>query len=84
MKFSKTSTKCIKSEKERRKHMKIPKTIIKNNQKYEFIKRNNETTFLYKNKKYGYKATFSLYQLGVLKQQIEPPKLTVHPENVKI
>ena len=84
MKFSKTSTKCIKSEKGRGKHMKIPKTIIKNNQKYEFIKRNNETTFLYKNKKYGYKETFSLYQLGVLKQQIEPPKLTVHPENVKI
>ena len=62
--------------------MKIPKTIIKNNQKYEFVKRNNETTFLYQNKKYGYKETFSLYQLGVLKQQIEPPKL--NPENVKI
>lgn len=38
----------------------------------------------YKNEKYGFKETFSLYQLGVLKQQIEPPKLTVHPENVKI
>ena len=50
----------------------------------EFVKRNNATTFLYQNKKYGYKETFSLYQLGVLKQQIEPPKLTVHPENVKI
>lgn len=62
--------------------MKIPKTIIKNNQKYEFVKRNNATTFLYKNKKYGYKETFTLYQLGVLKQQIEPPKL--NPENVKI
>ena len=28
MKFSKTNTKCIKSEKERGKHMKIPKTIF--------------------------------------------------------
>lgn len=64
--------------------MKIPKTIIKNKQEYEFVKRNNETTFLYQNKKYGYKETFSMYQLGVLKQQIEPSKLTVHPENVKI
>lgn len=84
MKFSKTSTKCIKSEKERGKHMKIPKTIIKNKQEYEFVKRNNATTFLYQNKKYGYKETFSMYQLGALKQQIEPPKLAVHPENVKI
>lgn len=64
--------------------MKIPRVVIKNKQEYEFVKRNNATTFLYKNKKYGYKETFSLYQLGVLKQQIEPPKLTVHPENVKI
>ena len=64
--------------------MKIPKTIIKNKQEYEFVKRNNETTFLYKNKKYGYKETFSMYQLELLKQQIEPPKLAVHPENVKI
>lgn len=64
--------------------MKIPKVVIKNNQKYEFVKRNNATTFLYKNKKYGFKETFTLYQLGVLKQQIEPQKLTVHPENVKI
>ena len=50
--------------------MKIPKTVIKNKQEYEFVKRNNETTFLYKNKKYGFKETFSLYQLGVLKKQI--------------
>lgn len=64
--------------------MKIPRVVIKNEQEYEFVKRNNATTFLYKNKKYGYKETFTLYQLGVLKQQIEPPKLTVHPENVKI
>ena len=50
----------------------------------EIVKRDDEITFLYKNKKYGYKETFSLYQLGVLKQQIEPPKLAVPPENVKI
>lgn len=84
MKFSKTSIKCIEFEKERGKHMKIPRVVIKDKQEYEFVKRNNATTFLYKNKKYGYKETFTLYQLGVLKQQIEPPKLTVHPENVKI
>lgn len=84
MKFSKTSTKCVEFEKERGKHMNIPKTIIKNKQEYEFVKRNNATTFLYQNKKYGYKETFSMYQLGALKQQIEPPKLAVHPENVKI
>ena len=64
--------------------MNIPKTIIKNNQKKEIIKRNNETTILYQNKKYGYKETSSLYQQEVLKQQIEPTKLAVRPENVKI
>lgn len=84
MKFSKTSTKCIKSEKERGKHMKIPKTIIKNKQEYEFVKRNNATTFLYQNKKYGYKETFTLYQLGVIKEKVSPDKKSVHPEKVKI
>lgn len=64
--------------------MKIPRVVIKNNQKYEFVKRNNATTFLYKNKKYGFKETFTLYQLGAIKEQISPAKKSVHPENVKI
>lgn len=55
-----------------------------NKEEKKALKVINARTFLYQNKKYGYKETFSLYQLGVLKQQIEPPKLTVHPENVKI
>lgn len=42
--------------------MNIPRVVIKNKQEYEFVKRNNATTFLYKNKKYGFKETFSLYQ----------------------
>jgi hypothetical protein len=84
VKFSKTSTKCIEFEKERGKHMKIPKVVIKNKQEYEFVKRNNATTFLYKNKKYGFKETFTLYQLGVIKEEVSPDKKSVHPENVKI
>lgn len=64
--------------------MKIPKTIIKNNQEYEFKKRNNETTFLYQNKKYGYKETFTLYQLGVIKKRDNPVSKNIHPEKVKI
>jgi hypothetical protein len=64
--------------------MKIPKTIIKNKQEYEFIKRNNATTFLYQNKKYGFKETFTLYQLGFIKEQVSTDKKNVHPEKVKL
>ena len=64
--------------------MKIPRVVIKNKQEYEFVKRNNATTFLYKNKKYGFKETFILYQLGVIKEEVSPDKKSMHPENVKI
>lgn len=64
--------------------MKIPRVVIKNKQEYEFVKRNNATTFLYKNKKYGFKETFTLYQLEVIKEEVSPDKKSVHPENVKI
>lgn len=64
--------------------MRIPRIITKNGQKYEFVRRNNATTFLYQNKKYGYKETFTLYQLGVIKEKVSPDKKSVHPEKVKI
>lgn len=64
--------------------MKVPRVVIKNKQEYEFVKRNNATTSLYKNKKYGFKETFTLYQLGVIKEEVSPDKKSVHPENVKI
>lgn len=64
--------------------MKIPRVVIKNKQEYEFVKRNNETTFLYKNKRYGFKETFTLYQLGVIKEEVSPDKKSVHLENVRI
>ena len=64
--------------------MKIPRVVIKNKQEYEFVKRNNTTTFLYKNKKYGFKETFTLYQLGFIKEEVSPDKKSGHPENVKI
>lgn len=47
--------------------MKILKTVIKNNQKYEFVKRNNEETFLYKNKKYEW---VEMNQYDILRKKL--------------
>ena len=47
--------------------MKILKTVIKNNQKYEIVKRNNEETFLYKNKKYEW---VEMNQYDILRKRL--------------
>lgn len=61
--------------------MKIPQTIEKDNRKYKFIKKCNDTTFLYEEIQYGYKKCFSKYDLGLIK----PIKIVknIKPENDK-
>ncbi len=54
--------------------MKIPKVISKNGHEYIFVKQNNNRTYLYQDLLYGYKETFTDYDLGLVKQQVEPPK----------
>lgn len=54
--------------------MKIPKIISKDGHEYIFVKQNNKTTFLYKDMLYGYNETFHIHDLGLVKQQVEPPK----------
>lgn len=52
--------------------MKIPKVISKNGHEYIFVKQNNKTTFLYKDMLYGYKETFHIHDLGLVKEIIKP------------
>ena len=47
--------------------MKIPKIISKNGHEYIFIQQNNNRTYLYKDLLYGYKETFTDYDLGLVK-----------------
>lgn len=51
--------------------MKIPKYIWKGKNKFAYEKQINESLYLYKNCKYGYKECFSLFDLGLVKQTIE-------------
>lgn len=52
--------------------MKIPKVISKNGHEYIFVKQNNNRTFLYQDLLYGYKETFTDYDLGLVKEIIKP------------
>lgn len=64
--------------------MKIPKIISKNNHEYIFVKQVNKNMFLYKDMLYGYNECFTKFDLGMVKEIIEPPKTEVKPERVKI
>lgn len=55
--------------------MKIPKIISKNGHEYIFVKQNNNRTYLYKDLLYGYKETFTDYDLGLVKEIIPRPRL---------
>lgn len=64
--------------------MGIPKIISKNNHEYIFVKQVNKNMFLYKDMLYGYKECFAKFDLGMVKEVIEPTKTDVKPEKVKI
>ena len=53
--------------------MKIPKLISKNGHEYIFVKQNNDNAFLYKDLLYGYRETFSKFDLGLVKPGIVEP-----------
>lgn len=55
--------------------MKIPKIISKNGHEYIFIQQNNNRTYLYKDLLYGYKETFTDYDLGLVKPVTVKPRL---------
>ena len=55
--------------------MKIPKVISKNGHEYIFVKQNNSKTFLYQDLLYGYKETFTDYDLGLVKPVTVKPRL---------
>lgn len=59
--------------------MKIPKIIKQDGRKYKFIKRCNDTVYLYEETKYGYKRCFTKYDLGYMTKQAERIK-KVSPE----
>lgn len=52
--------------------MKIPKVISKNGHEYIFVKQNNNRTYLYQDLLYGYKETFTDFDLGLVKEIIKP------------
>ena len=64
--------------------MKIPKIISKNGHEYIFVKQNNSKTFLYQDLLYGYKETFTDFDLGMIKEVIPPPKNDLNVEKVKL
>lgn len=64
--------------------MKIPKIISKNGHEYIFIQQNNNRTYLYKDLLYGYKETFTDFDLGMIKEVIPPPKNDLNVEKVKL
>lgn len=64
--------------------MGVPKIISKNNHEYIFVKQVNKNMFLYKDMLYGYNECFTKFDLGLVKEIIEPSKTDVKPEKVKI
>lgn len=60
--------------------LKIPKVIKENGREYQFIKKCNDTIYLYEETKYGYKKCFSKFDLGIRTKQLERTR-EVKPEN---
>ena len=57
--------------------MKIPKTVIKGNKKYNFVQACSKDMFLYENEKTKAKETFSKYDLGLLDNKELDKKLKI-------
>lgn len=55
--------------------MKIPKIISKNGHEYIFIQKNNDNAFLYKDLLYGYRETFTRFDLGLVKPVTVKPRI---------
>lgn len=60
--------------------MKIPKVISKNNHEYILVKE-YPNFILYKDLLTGVKECFTLYQLGLIEEEVKPDR-KVQPENV--
>ena len=58
----------------------IPQKFYYNNRIYNYVKQCNDDLFLYEESRCKYKATFSLYQLGLL----ESPKLNLRAHRNQI
>lgn len=51
---------------------------------YKFIKQCNDDLFLYEEVNTHFKECFSKFDLGLIRQIIEPPKSNINTERVKI
>lgn len=49
--------------------MKIPKVISKNGHEYILVSKCNENLYLYKDLLYGYKETFTKFDLGLITEK---------------
>jgi hypothetical protein len=49
--------------------MKIPKVISKNGHEYILVAKCNENLYLYKDLLYGYKETFTKFDLGLITEK---------------
>jgi hypothetical protein len=59
-----------------------PKPIItRNGEKYIFIKKCNDSLYLYENEKYKYKETFTNFELGMVQEPDEKPHYKAHRIN---
>ena len=58
--------------------MKIPKTIRRNNRKYNFVQVCSNNMFLYENEKTKVKETFSRYNLGLIDNKEIDKKLEIY------
>ena len=52
--------------------------VIKNGIMYKLIKQCNDTLYLYENMQYGFKETFTNFDLGMIKEANEKPNNKPH------
>lgn len=55
--------------------MNVPKIISKNGHEYILVQQNNNNTYLYKDLLYGYRETFTKYDLGLVRPVIVKPRI---------
>lgn len=58
--------------------MKIPKIIDKNNRIYVLVQELKNGVVLYKDLEFGYKETFSLFDLGLIQEGVRPHRKIPH------
>lgn len=62
--------------------MKAPKILKKGNKKY-ILEKMYPNYALYSDMEYGYKECFTFQEIGLIEEQVEPPKYYGNPEKVK-